>query len=64
MKATYEVYKGHWENDWVCMFKLDGRINKDERGTEGTGCKIYKTQESAIVAGKRYVRKMKKNGFQ
>ena len=63
MKARYSIERHYNSNDYVCYFKIDGRSNFDERGTNGTGLKIYETKEKAEAAGKRYIKKMQKNGF-
>ena len=62
MKASYIVEKSRW-GDWFCTFYIDNRPDFDERGTNGTGGKFYETQEKAEQAGKRYLKKMQKNGF-
>lgn len=64
MKASYRIEEVYWGNEWACNFFVDGRSNCDERGTNGTGCKIYPTKEKAEDAGKRYLKKMQKNGFE
>lgn len=64
MKATYSIEKHFHSNDYVCYFKIDNRSNYDERGTSGTGLKVYATKEKAENAGKRYLKKMQKNGFE
>lgn len=64
MKASYSIEHHFNCNDYVCYFKIDNRPNFDERGTDGTGLKIYATKEKAENAGKRYIKKMKKNGFE
>lgn len=68
MKASYEVWEsqgvGGAAGKWVCTFLLDGHIDYGNRGTNGTGGKLYETKELAEAAGKRYLAKMKKNGFE
>lgn len=61
MKASYKV--SPYYNRWTCAFLVDGRYNHDAHGTDGTGVKLYDTEEKAIAAGKRYVKKMLKLGF-
>ena len=63
MKASYSVEKNYNDNSYICYFKINGKPNYDERGTNGTGLKIYPTKEKAISAGKRYLLKMYANGF-
>lgn len=63
MKAGYRVERSTVHGKFVCWFLINGRVNKDERGTDGTGIKFYDSREKAEAAGKRYLRKMKKNGF-
>lgn len=63
MNASYSVNKTCWER-WMCSFYVDGHLNTDERGTDGTGLKFYGTREKAEAAGKRYLKKMQKNGFE
>ena len=63
MKASYYVYQSH-ANDWVCVFCCGGYPDTDAHGTDGTGCKLYATKEKAEAAGKRYLKKMQKNGFE
>lgn len=64
MKASYDVKACYVGTGYICFFKIDNQLNFDERGTYGTGCKIYPTKEKAEAAGKRYLRKMKNNGFE
>ena len=64
MKASYKVYEAPWGSDYVCSFYVGGEINYDVRGCDGTGCKIYGNKKKAIAAGKRYLKKMQKNGFE
>ena len=68
MKASYSVWKsqgvGGAAGKWVCTFLLDGHIDYDQRGTNRTGGKLYETKEQAEAAGKRYLAKMKRNGFE
>ena len=68
MIASYRVEKSHGvggaAGKYVCTFFLDGRIDYDNRGTNGTGGKLYETKEQAEAAGKRYLAKMKRNGFE
>ena len=63
MKASYRVTKTRW-NDYMCEFMIDGYADTDVRGTDGTGLKFYFTKEQAEAAGKRYIKKMQKNGFE
>lgn len=63
MKAGYRVNHSTLHGKYVCWFLLNGRANRDERGTAGTGCKLYDSYEKADAAGKRYLKKMQKNGF-
>lgn len=62
MTASYELDKCYL-GGWCCYFLVGGRYNTDERGTDGTGLKIYDTFDKAMAAGERYLRKMAKNGF-
>ena len=65
MKASFKVEKSFTrENEYVTHFYVDGFIDTGERGTAGTGCKLYPTKEKATAAGKRYLRKMQNNGFE
>ena len=68
MKASYTVEKsrgvGSAAGKWVCNFFVGGRPDYDQRGTNGTACKLYETKEQAEAAGKRYLAKMKRNGFE
>ena len=63
MKASYTVRETCWGR-WSCNFYIDNRPNFDERGTDGTGLKFYGTKEKAETAGKRYIKKMQRNGFE
>lgn len=63
MTASYRVSVSRF-GDWMCHFYVDGRADTDERGTDGTGLKIYATRAKAEAAGKRYLKKMQKNGFE
>lgn len=62
MKASYKVERSRF-GDWVCTFYINGRLDYDERGTNGTGCKLYESEAKAEAAGKRYLKKMQNNGF-
>lgn len=62
MKASYTVEKCYC-GEWCCNFLVDGHHDTDAHGTDGTGLKLYQTEEKAVAAGKRYLKKMKKNGF-
>ena len=64
MKASYKVHEAPWASDYVCTFFVDNRVNYDVRGSDGTGRKIYGNKKKAIDAGKRYLKKMKENGFE
>ena len=64
MKASYKVDKSRFPGKYVCYFFVDGRMNTDERGTGGTGLKLYDSEDKAEVAGKRDLAKMKRNGFE
>ena len=64
MKASYKVEKSRFDGKFICYFLVDGRTNKDERGTDGTGLKLYDSEDNAEAAGKRYIAKMKRNGFE
>lgn len=63
MKASYEIEKCHL-GGWCCYFIVDGRADTSARGTDGTGLKIYDDVFKADAAGKRYLKKMQKNGFE
>lgn len=63
MKVSYKVEKNEYVKKYVCYFLLDGKPDQTEKGTYGTGIKLYETKEKADQAGKRYLKKMKKNGF-
>lgn len=62
MKASYKIFKCYL-GGWCCEFYVGNDKNYEERGTDGTGLKIYETREKAEAAGKRYLKKMQKNGF-
>lgn len=64
MKASYRVEKARFPGKYVCYFFVDGRMNVDERGTDGTGLKLYDSEDKAEAAGKCYLAKMKRNGFE
>ena len=63
MTASYKVVYSKLHDLYICEFHIDNRLNKDERGTDGTGLKLYHSCKQASEAGKRYLRKMEKNGF-
>ena len=62
MTASYNTEITYF-GQWCCYFLVDGHPDTDQSGPSGTGCKIYGCREKAENAGKRYLRKMKKNGF-
>lgn len=64
MKASYNVDTAPWAIGYVCTFFVDGFINYDVPGSDNTGCKIYDSREKAEAAGKRYLKRMQKNGFE
>lgn len=63
MDASYKVEKSRFPGKFICYFFVNGRMNSDERGTDGTGLKLYDSEDKAEAAGKRYLAKMKRNGF-
>ena len=62
MTASYRVEKTHF-GEWCCNFLVNGCRDNSAHGTDGTGLKLYQTEEKAVAAGKRYLKKMKQNGF-
>lgn len=64
MNASYKVEKSRFPGKFICYFFVNGRVNSDERGTDVTGLKLYDSESKAEAAGKRYLAKMKKNGFE
>lgn len=48
---------GQWNGQYSVSFDAFGAMNNDYRGTNGTGMKVYDTEEKAISAAKRYVKK-------
>ena len=63
MTAAYKVEQTYF-GEYACYFLIDGKCDTDERGTNGTGLKLYQSEEKAEAAGKRYLKKMQKNGFE
>lgn len=63
MKATYSVFKNHFGEYTTCFF-VGNNLNTDYRGTCGTGVNNYYTEKKAKAAGRRYLRNMKKLGFE
>lgn len=65
MTASYEIYKTRFDNyPYVCAFMIDGHVDSGASRTSGTGIKLYESKEKAEAAGKRYLKKMKANGFE
>lgn len=64
MKVGYKVSKVQYGTGWAVRYYLGGYVDQDERGTAGTGCKIFDTKEQAIRSGKRYVKTMNGRGFE
>ena len=62
MTAGYSI-KMSLDGKWVLFFLVSGVIDTSAYGTNGTGCKVYDTKEKAELAGKRYLKRMSKNGF-
>ena len=52
-----EVYYSERIKKWVVEFRTPWGLDYDERGTSGTGCKLYDTEKQATAAAKRYVKK-------
>ena len=52
-----EVYYNERIKKWVVEFRTPWGIDYDERGTSGTGCKLYDTEKQAVAAAKRYAKK-------
>lgn len=48
---------GKWDGTYSVTFISFGSLDFDVRGTDGTACKIYSTEDKAISAAKRYIRK-------
>ena len=67
MKASYKVREAYYKadgRDWVCEFRIDGKLNQEYHGTGGTGINLYRTEAKAYEAGARYLDKMREHGFQ
>jgi hypothetical protein len=62
MTAGYSI-KMSLDGKWVLFFLVSGVIDTSAYGTNGTGCKVYDTMEKAKAAGKRYLKRMERNGF-
>ena len=48
---------GKWNGQYSVSFEALGAMDNDYRGTNGTGMKVYDTEEKAISAAKRYIKK-------
>lgn len=67
MKASYKVRKSCYQADgleWVCEFKIDGKLYQGYHGTGGTGLNLYRSVIDAVSAGQRYLRNMAKQGYE
>jgi hypothetical protein len=62
MTAGYSI-KRTFDDKWVVFFLINGMIDNSAYGTNGTGCKVYENDRKAKAAGERYLKRMKKNGF-
>lgn len=51
------VFYGENVRKWVVTFYTPWGYDYDERGTNGTGCKLYDTEKQASAAAKRYAKK-------
>ena len=50
---------GEWNGQYAVHFFALGTPDNDYRGTNGTGLKVYDTEDKAIQSAKRYVRRWK-----
>lgn len=64
MTASYIIRDSVIQGKVEVVFLVGGRINYDERGTDGTGLKLYDDYKKACSAVNRYIKKMKANGFE
>lgn len=48
-----------WSGQYSVSFEAFGEMDNDYRGTNGTGMKVYDTEEKAIQAAKRYIKRWK-----
>ena len=48
---------GTWDGRYSVSFYALGAMDNDYRGTNGTGMKVYDTEEKAIAAAKRYIKR-------
>lgn len=48
---------GVWNGQYSVEFYALGAMDNDYRGTNGTGMKVYDTEEKAIAAAKRYIKR-------
>lgn len=55
-----DVEYNEYVKKWVVAFNTPWGLDYDERGTFGTGCKLYDTEKKATAAAKRYVKKFSK----
>lgn len=62
LKAIVDLFRplGCWDGRYCVSFYALGWMDNDYRGTHGTGMKVYETEQKAIEAAKRYIKKWDK----
>ena len=56
-EVRHYVPLGVWNGQYAVSFFAFGVMDNDYRGTNGTGMKVYDTEDKAIAAAKRYTKR-------
>lgn len=62
MVATYKIRRC-FDGSYLLLFLIDGMVDNTAYRTNGTGCRVYDTYEKAVRSGRRYLERMRRNGF-
>lgn len=63
MTAAYKIRQS-LDDRYVLFFLVNGMIDCSAYGSNGTGCKVYESMAKAEAAGRRYLKRMSKHGFE
>jgi len=62
MVASY-IIRRCIDGSYVLTFLIDGMVDNTAYRTNGTGCRVYDTYDKALSSGRRYLERMRRNGF-
>lgn len=62
MVASY-IIRRCCDGSYVLVFLIDGMVDNTAYRTNGTGCRVYDSYDKALRSGRRYLERMRRNGF-